>query len=321
MRYVVIGAGAVGGTIGAFLAKGGHDVLLVAKGAHHAALRARGLRLLAPGGAETLDLPVADGPVPARDGDVLIVATKSQDTLAALDPWPRELPVVCAQNGVANERMVLRRFERVYGMCVWLPALHLEPGVVVSYGHPHPGMLHVGRYPQAVDELADQVTRDLAASGFVARATPDVMRWKYGKLLSNLGNAAEALCEPGFGDLAALARAEATGVLAAAGLAHSTPEEERELRGHLVDIVPVDGAARGGGSSWQSLAKGAGTIEADYLNGEIVLLARELGLPAPVNEVLQREAALAARERRRPGSMPVARMRELIDARSAAVSR
>jgi len=68
-----------------------------------------------------------------------------------------------------------------------------------------------------------------------------------------------------------------------------------------VRIVPVNGTERTGGSSWQSLTRGTGSIEADFLNGEIVLLARELGMPAPVNEVLQRLANQAARQRRAPG--------------------
>src|SRR5262245_26761301 len=117
MRYIVIGAGAVGGTIGARLFQGGHEVLLIARGPHYEALKTNGLRLITPDSSETLDIPATDGPVPTRDDDVLILATKSQDTIAALAPWSPDLPVVCAQNGVANERMALRRFERVYGMC------------------------------------------------------------------------------------------------------------------------------------------------------------------------------------------------------------
>ncbi|TDD52609.1 ketopantoate reductase family protein [Nonomuraea terrae] len=315
MRYIVVGAGAVGGTIGARLHQGGHDVLLVARGAHYDALRRDGLRLITPKSDETLDIPAADGPVPTGDDDVLILATKSQDTIAALDPWPHDLPVVCAQNGVANERMVLRRFERVYGMCVWLPAQHLEPGVVVATGHPYSGMLHVGRYPQGVDDLGHQIVTDLGKHGLVARATPDVMRWKYGKLLGNLANAVDALVgrAQGASEVAERARAEARTVLERAGIAYSTPEEEAEVRGHKVDARPVEGVERGGGSSWQSLARGSGSIEADYLNGEIVLLGREHGVPTPVNEVLRREADRFAREKRPPGSMPLEILLSLID--------
>lgn len=323
MRYIVIGAGAVGGTIGARLFQGGHDVLLIARGAHYEALRTGGLRLITPHAVETLPVPVADGPVETGEDDVLVLATKSQDTIAALDPWPRHLPVVCAQNGVDNERTALRRFAEVYGMCVWMPALHLEPGTVTAYGHPHSGMLHVGRYPQGVDDRARQMVADLAKSGLVAPATPEVMRWKYGKLLGNLGNAIEALCEraPGFETLHERARAEGAAVLEEAGIPYVTPQEEREARRHQVDVLPIDGVSRGGGSSWQSLARGSGSIEADYLNGEIVLLGREYGIPTPVNEVLQREAGRFAREKLPPGSMPVERLAALIDERSAAVSR
>ncbi|MDM4778016.1 hypothetical protein QTS76_02020, partial [Micromonospora sp. b486] len=69
------------------------------------------------------------------------------------------LPVVLAQNGVANEPAALRRFARVHPVCVWLPATHLEPGVVVANGHPHPGMLHIGRYPSGADDTTGRSPR------------------------------------------------------------------------------------------------------------------------------------------------------------------
>lgn len=320
MRYIVIGAGAVGGTIGARLFQGGHEVVLIARGAHYEALKRDGLRLITPDSTETLPIPAADGPIPTRDGDVLIVATKTQDTIAALAPWSPDLPVVCAQNGVANERIALRRFERVYGMCVWLPAQIPAPGTVAAHGHPYSGMLHVGRYPQGVDDLAEQIAADLGKHGLVGRTSPDVMRWKYGKLLGNLANAVEALVGhvPGMSDLAELARAEARTVLDRAGIAYNTPEEEAEVRGHKVDARPIEGVERAGGSSWQSLARGSGSIESDYLNGEIVLIGRMHGVPTPVNETLRREANRVARERLAPGSMTPDQVRALIDARSAA---
>ncbi|MCF6466886.1 ketopantoate reductase family protein [Nonomuraea sp. MG754425] len=320
MRYIVIGAGAVGGTIGARLYQGGHDVHLIARGAHYEAIKRDGLRLVTPDGSETLDIPASDGPVPTRDDDVLILATKSQDTISALAPWSPDLPVVCAQNGVANERMVLRRFDRVYGVCVWLPAQIPQPGVIAAHAHPYSGMLHLGRYPQGVDDLAAKIADDFGKRGLVGRAVPDVMRWKYAKLLSNLGNAAEALLGhgPALHEVVGRARAEARAVLEHAGIAYATAEEEAEIRGHKVDAQPIEGIDRSGGSSWQSLARGAGSIEADYLNGEIVLLGREHGLPTPVNETLRREANRAAREKLPPGSMPPETLLALIDGRSAA---
>ena len=66
---------------------------------------------------------------------------------------------------------------------------------------------------------------------------------------------------------------------------------------------PVDGRNRGGGSTWQSLARGAGSVEVDFLNGEIVLLGRLHAVPTPVNAMLQRVVKRMAREGRAPGSM------------------
>ncbi|MGV9774750.1 ketopantoate reductase family protein [Streptosporangium sp. NPDC003464] len=320
MRYIVVGAGAVGGTIGGRLFQSGHDVVLVARGAHYDALKRDGLRLATPASTETLDIPAASGPVRLRDDDVLILAVKSQDTVAALDPWPRHLPVVCAQNGVANERMALRRFDHVYGMCVWLPSSHLEPGAVTAYGAPMSGMLQLGLYPGGTDELSEQLAADLRKSFFAGSAVPDVMRWKYAKLLGNLGNAYEALCghAPGHEPILERVTAEGRAVLDAAGIAYASPDEEAARRGDQVRTEPVGGDPRGGGSSWQSLARGSGTIEADYLNGEIVLLGRELGIPTPANEVLRREANRSARERLLPGSMSPRTLTGLIDAHAAA---
>ncbi|GLX98657.1 2-dehydropantoate 2-reductase N-terminal domain-containing protein [Herbidospora sp. NBRC 101105] len=319
MRYIIIGAGGIGGTIGARLFQSGHDVILSARGSHLAALRSTGLRFVTPNGAETLRIPAVGDPadLELREGDVLIVATKTQDTAAALAAWAPHadgLPVVCAQNAVENERLALRLFADVYGMLVWMPALHLEPGTIVAYGTPKSGMLPLGRYPQGVDKLSETVAADLDRSGFASWADPAIMRWKYGKLLGNLGNAVEALTgpDPAGLDLARRAREEGVAVLAAAGVDVTTPDEEQARRGRLVEHGEIEGVPRPGGSSWQSLAKGSGTIEADYLNGEIVLLGRAHGVATPVNAVLQREANRAARESRPPGSLSVAELTALM---------
>jgi len=336
MRYIIIGAGAIGGTIGARLFQSGHEVVLVARGAHHAAMRDGGLRFATPAGLVTLPIPVAAGPgeLTLRGDDVLIMAVKTQDAVAALDAWAwqpvtgggvaaESLPVFCAQNGVAGERLALRRFRHVYGVCVWMPATHLEPGSVEAQGAPMTGLLPVGRYPTGVDETAAQVAADLAGSTFLAPVSADVMRWKYGKLLGNLGNAVEAVCGPGadLGDgaepsakLRRRAQNEGKAVLAAAGIDYARRAELTALRGDQVKVEPVDGARRTGGSSWQSLTRGTGSIEADYLNGEIILLGRQHGIPVPVNELLQRLANQFAADRRPPGSITAGELAVLMAA-------
>ncbi|MFI7273874.1 ketopantoate reductase family protein [Streptomyces sp. NPDC049879] len=316
MRYIIIGAGAVGGAIGGRLHQAGHDVVLVARGQHAAALRERGLRLRTPDEDLTLRVPVATGPddVELRPDDVLLLCVKTQDTVAALDAWApaaAHLPLLCVQNGVANEEMALRRFSRVYGVCVWLPAQYLEPGVVSAGGAPLTGMLHIGRYPQdgETDDTARAIAADLESARFLAPVVPDVLRWKYAKLLSNLANAVQAVCgtdEPEAKELLRRVRAEGEAVLAAAGIPFASDEEQAEQRGDRVDIREVPGAERGGGSTWQSLRRGTGSVEVDYLNGEIVLLGRHHGVPAPVNEALRHATNVLAREGRPPGSTSAA---------------
>ncbi|MFG3703794.1 ketopantoate reductase family protein [Micromonospora sp. NPDC047670] len=326
MRYMIIGAGAVGGAIGVRLGQAGHDVTLVARGAHLDAIRRRGLTLRQPDGEVTWRGPAVDGPGddPLPADTVLVLTVKSQDTAAALAAWAdapvagggtaaHRLPLFAAQNGVSNERTALRLFADVHGVCVWLPATHLDPGVVVANGHPHPGMLHLGRYPSGSDATDRAVAADLTAAGFVAPVRDDVMRWKYGKLLANLGNGLQALLGREVPDaLRRQARAEGIAVLAAAGVAHTTTEEEAAERGDLVSYRPVGGEERAGSSTWQSLARGAGSAEADHLNGEIVLLGRLHGVPTPVNAAVQLAVRRALRERIPAGGFRLAELEKLI---------
>ena len=313
MRFVIYGPGAVGGTIGGRLFQHGHDVVLIARGAHGAAIAGGGLRLRAPEGDHVLRLPVVEHPgdVGLRAGDVVVLAMKTQDTEAALAALaavaPLGTPVVCAQNGVENERLALRRFPLVHAMCVMLPGTYLEPGVVVAHGAPRSGILDLGRFPSGADEVTEEVAAALDTSGFSSRPDPAVMRRKYAKLLMNLGNALEAACGAAArgSDLGARARREALACYAAAGIDCATSEEDAARRGDLVSIAEVAGAPRGGGSSWQSLARGAGTVEADHLNGEIVLLGRLHGVATPVNALLQDTANRMARGREPAGSLPV----------------
>ncbi len=113
------------------------------------------------------------------------------------------------------------------------------------------------------------------------------MRWKYRKLVNNLSNALDALCGPAnrSGALNAEIRDEAMAVLAAAGIELVSEEDDAARRG---TVLPWGGAAsqsRPGASMWQSMARGV-SIEADYLNGEIVLLGRLHGVPTPINAAL-----------------------------------
>ena len=312
MRFVIVGAGAVGGTIGGLLHRAGSDVVLVARGEHGRTMAEKGLRLRTVTFEETLRVPVVSDIQSLELGsdDVGVFTTKTQDTLPLLEQLAQRvagIPIVCAQNGVETERMALRLFDRVYGICVMLPATRLEPGVVISNGSPYPGMLDVGRYPGGTDEVSSEVAAALSGAGFLSVDEPAIMRWKYAKLLRNVGNAIEAITGTEDDDAAKeifrLARAEAETAYAAGAIDWTPDEEWVARRGLNVQIAELPGAERGGGSSWQSMMRGAGSIEADYLNGEIALLARLHGVTAPVNAHLQVVATRAARSGARPGDM------------------
>jgi 2-dehydropantoate 2-reductase len=326
-RYVVIGAGAIGGAIGGRLVHAGRDAVLVARGDHLRALQETGLRLRTPDEDVTVPVAAVGGPeeLQLRPDDVLVVATKTQQAGDALITWSdapvhengREvgsagelLPILMALNGVASEAMALRYFSRVYGVCVWMPAVHLVPGEVIVRGAPTSGMLHVGRVPARTDErdrrLLAQVRDDWTAARFDVPLPDDVMPWKYRKLISNLGNIFQALVH-GNGDtkaLAAQAEAEARAVLEAAGIACTSDADESAARAagftmHEVPGVPSDV----GGSTWQSLTRGTGNVETDYLNGEIALIAHRTGQEAPINARLALLARQAATAGLKPGGM------------------
>lgn len=310
-RYVVVGAGAIGGTIGGRLAAVGADVALVARGAHGATIRADGLVLRDPEGETRL--PIACVATPAevawRPDDVVVLATKVQQADVALDDLavaaPASVRLVCATNGLEGERLALRRFEATYGMLVNLPAEHLSPGVVTAYSGPVPGILDVGCYPQGVDDAAASIASDLEAAGFASRPDADIMRRKRQKLFLNLGNVLEAACGAGAdtADLSHAARAEAEACFRAAGVAWASDAEDQARRAESgMAMRPVAGQRRQGGSTWQSLARGSGDTEADFLNGEVVLLGRLHGVPTPVNELLQRLARELATSGASPGS-------------------
>lgn len=321
MRFIVYGAGGIGGTIGARLHQHGEEVVLIARGEHARVMQSSGLRLIAPDGTHQLRVPVVQHPreIAFKQDDVVLLCMKSQHTLTALEDLLRagaaEVGVVCAQNGVANERMALRRFPRTYAMLVNLPAVHLVPGEVVTHARGRGGILDMGCYPGGVDATVTEVTAALEQAGFSAEPDAAVMRKKYAKLLMNLVNALQAATDMGSGAQEVLRqlRREALACYEAAGIDCASPEETRARHQDVYEMVELPGHPRQGGSSWQSIARGTGNIEADYLNGEIVLLGRLHGVPTPANAVCQRLAWRMVTEGLSVGHFSIADVHAMIE--------
>ncbi len=318
-RFVVYGAGGVGGVIAAGLARSGHRVAVIARGDHLKAIESRGLEFRHHGGTERIKLEAAERParLDLCVEDTVILAVKSHHTRDALDALvaeaPPELSIVCAQNGVDNERQALRHFANVCGMCVYLPGTHLEPGVVMAFGKPILGILDLGRYPSGGSECAEQLAGALSESGFRSEVNEAIMRFKYAKLRTNARNALDAACgwEARGSDLGKRASEEALAAFRAAGIDVATADEEAARREGFA-TESLAGEKRFGSSSWQSLARRTGSIEADFLNGEVVMLGRLHGVETPVNESLRLLANRMARDRREPGSLPLAEVEAMV---------
>jgi 2-dehydropantoate 2-reductase len=139
MRIAVMGAGALGGYIGARLAEAGEEVAFVARGAHLASMRANGLRILSPVGdlhlsevTATAD-PAAIGPV-----DLVLFTVKLWDTKPAaaalsslIGPQTR---VVTLQNGIDSVDLIAEHVarEQIIAGVTYIPALVVEPAVIRS---------------------------------------------------------------------------------------------------------------------------------------------------------------------------------------------
>lgn len=148
-------------------------------------------------------------------GLAVLLCVKSQQTAVALtgirDGFG-EPTLVCLQNGVENERVAARFFPSVYGVCVMLPNVYLEPGLITGYSDSVPGVLDIGRYVGGSDERAERISEDFAAAGFASDVVNDISAVKYAKLITNLGNVVEALCTPAARKGPVADRAQAEGV-------------------------------------------------------------------------------------------------------------
>ncbi len=337
---MIVGAGAIGGAVGAVLTRAGIATVLVARGRHAEVLGSAGMTLRTPDGTFHTAVTAASRAEDVRltDRDVLVFATKTQQLDTALQEWADQpvhcpqgvlgtagelVPAMTALNGVAAEEKALRYFRRVFGICVWLPAVHLEPGEVIVRSWPVAGQFHIARWPASISTRADaDLLTDLAekwsAAGILVKVSDDVAPWKYNKLLSNLGNAVGALSAPpgdtgDTGDLVAAVRSEGENVLHQAGIEFVSFETSRAARVDGPTIRPVPGWDGGASNStWQSLSRNTGNVETDFLNGEIVRLGHRHGTTAPLNAALARAARAAVRKGVGPSRYSASELAELL---------
>lgn len=331
MRFIVYGAGGIGGTIGARLALAGHEVVLICRGAHLNAINSRGLTFRTPEYEKVVPMKAVGHPseIQWSPDDVVFLAMKTQDTDPALRALENAagpaIPVFCAQNGVENERLAARRFENVYATLVALPATFLVPGEIIASAVPLSGCLHSGRYPGSSDDISTSVCEALAGSNFHASSTADVMELKYRKLILNLGNGVEVItgkpawaADGAVGAFVERVREEAYGCYRAAGIVATSPEAYVERVTSHYKAAPVGGEPRSASSTLQSVMRGHQTTEVDFLNGEIELLGALHGVPTPYNSTVRAVATRMAQHGEAPGSVTIEELQSMADVRPQA---
>jgi 2-dehydropantoate 2-reductase len=307
-RIAIFGAGSVGCFIGGAWQAAGLPVTFIGRERLAVATAENGLTLtdysgwrvrLAPG-----EVDFATKPAALAKADIIALCVKSGDTAAAAKEIGRHAKkgavVLSFQNGVSNvevlEAQLRRRFEVVQAMV---------PFNIAYLGH---GRFHKGVAGALVAKDLP-ATRDLAerigAGAGSMELADDMTAIAWGKLLINLNNAVNALSgrplleqlrQRDYRRVVAASIVEALDVLNVAGiepakigpvppalLPHVIASPDLLFNNLFLKIQKIDAKARS--SMADDIAAGRPT-EIDWLNGEVVKLARKLGRPAPVNSAI-----------------------------------
>jgi 2-dehydropantoate 2-reductase len=306
MRLLIWGAGAIGGTMGAYLARAGHDSTLVdTDGEHVAAISRSGLRITGPIAEFTVRVPAFTPDTLAGRWDTIVLATKAHHTEAATRALLPHLGadgcVISAQNGL-NELAIAKiaGAARTVGAFVNFGADYIEPGVIHYGGR---GAVVVGEIDGRVTPRAGAIREAWLDFDDRAIATPNIWGYLWGKeaygamlfataLTSE--SIADALAMPAYRDLyIALAR-EILAVAAARGVTPEAfdgfdPAAYLSGAGHdaaarsLDDLVAFNRrSAKTHSGIWRDLAVRKRRTEVDAQLGIVVALAHEAGVPAPL---------------------------------------
>ena len=310
MRFLVWGAGAIGGTLGAFLTRARHDITFVDVVTDHVdAITRDGLRIRGPIAEFSVRAPAFTPSTVAGQWDAIILATKAHHTEEATRALASHLSatgyVISAQNGL-NEIAIAEIVgpERTVGSFVNFGADYLEPGVIHYGGR---GAVVVGEIDGAVTPRVTAIRDAWLDFDPNAIVTPNVWGYLWGKEAYGAMLFATALTNDSIAD--ALARPEhrelyialAREILAVASARGVTPESFDGFDpGAYMPNAPVGAAERSldalvvhnrksaktHSGIWRDLAVRKRRTEVDAQLGIVVTLAREVGVPTPLTERL-----------------------------------
>ncbi|HEY8491054.1 MAG TPA: ketopantoate reductase family protein [Dehalococcoidia bacterium] len=309
MRFLVMGAGAIGSVFGGLLARAGHQVTLVGRDPHMTAVARHGLRTSGIWGEHHVTgLEAVTSP--PRDGgpyDAVLLTTKAYDTVAALRAAAPALAggpdVVSLQNGLGNLEAVAEAAgpERTLGGRVIFGAEVVEPGhVVVTVCADDVAVGSPGN--RAPADRAARLAAAFAEAGIPASVTDRIESLLWAKLLYNASlNGLSAVLGVPYGALleqeetrSIMGRlvAEAFAAARAEGVALPWESPEAYRRTLFEELIPATAAHRS--SMLQDIARGRRT-EIDAINGAVVRVAERHGLDAPANRLVTE--LVRARER------------------------
>ena len=307
MKMAVIGAGAIGGLVGAKLAAAGEDVTFLVRGANLEAIRARGIKLVERDGAEQVvrDVRATNDYAEAGVQDLVILAVKAHQVASVAADVPRlfgpDTMVVTMQNGIpywyfhrhggalAGSRvesvdpdgrlLELIPPERVIGCVVYPASELLEPGVVQ---HVEGNRLPVGELDGRASDRVNRVSATFQQAGFKAPVLDDIRSEIWLKLWGNLTfnpisgltqSTLEDICRFGLTrELAASMMREAQDVAGKLGITFRVSLEKR--------IAGAEAVGKHKTSMLQDIESGRAP-EIDALVGSVVELARKTDTPTP----------------------------------------
>jgi 2-dehydropantoate 2-reductase len=293
MKIAIVGVGGLGGYIGGRLAHCGQDVTFIARGQRLQAIRENGIRVRSPEG-EFLVQPAQVTPDPRDVGpvDVVLFCVKTYDVLdAAMQLGPlvgSQTAVLPVQNGVGHIEPLERAVGQaaVLGGVAMLNAHSTAPNVFERPGGLH--RLELGELDGALSPRCQAIVQALVDANIEASAVSNIQErlwWKFagicgaGVFSVMRGSKAQIWGEPETHELLRQAVAEAVAVANARDipLAATLPDEAFRA----FDTFPPPYKP----SMLVDLEQGR-RLELEALNGTLVRLGDEVGIPTPVNDFI-----------------------------------
>jgi 2-dehydropantoate 2-reductase len=314
-KVAVMGAGAIGSTIGGYLARAGQDITLIDLWpAHVEAMRRDGLKVTAPDEgftAKVKALHLADVAGQRDQFDAVLLSVKSYDTAwATTFIAPHLAPggvLVSAQNGINEEAIAaIVGHTRTVGCVVTIGAGLYEPGHVTRTNLPSRPSFAVGEMTGMVTPRVQELVALLAPAG-VSHATTNLWGDRWAKLVINcMANPLAGIT--GLNNVEMREHPDVFPITVAVAGEALAVAERLGVQVEPIGGIPAEAylqAARGVGrealqQQWIAQGKGVGAgrpsllqdvlkgrrTEVDYLNGTVVRKGREVGVLTPLNEAI-----------------------------------